>query len=94
MIGGGEGKEWGWGKSRAPGGPKQGSHTDGSTHDRHALTQVQSVAGEQARQEALNRQRERLLAQRADDRHRALQRALEEAKATKEAERSSLSRLV
>ena len=49
-----------------------------------------STPEEQARQEALNRQRERLLAQRADDRHRARQRALEEAKATKEAERSSL----
>jgi len=49
-----------------------------------------STPEEQARQEALNRQRERLLAKRADDRHRARQRALEEAKATKEAERSSL----
>ena len=47
-----------------------------------------STPEEQARQEALNRQRERLLAKRADDRHRARQRALEEAKATKEAERS------
>ena len=49
-----------------------------------------STPEEQARQEALNRQRERLLAKRADDRHRARQRALEEAKATKAAERSSL----
>ena len=49
-----------------------------------------STPEEQARQEALNRQRERLLAKRADDRHRARQKALEEAKATKEAERSSL----
>ena len=49
-----------------------------------------STPEEQARQEALNRQRERLLAKRADDRHRARQRALEDAKATKEAERSSL----
>ena len=45
---------------------------------------------EQARQDALSRQRERLLAKRADDRHKARTKAREQALATNNEKRSSL----